>query len=204
MAVGDHTHDDPKFSCKTYSEQETYNSCQLRQVLTLWFLSPSLPVILPVLQASQELWESIGCVPHWFQASGLPSCGKLFYPSAGNTEGMVDLLEQLWQGGETQVCPKPCRAVSYESRMTHFNPNSQWGIGLVFEDHVTLTKSVHQIDTWTLIARIGGVVGFGRTSYWIISTFVLTALTSVMRLVAKMCRRILTGDKEESAVSDQV
>ena len=82
--------------------------------------------------------------------------------------------------------------MEFESRFTNFNPNTQWGIGLVFEDAVTVTKSVYQVDKWTLIARVGGLVGLGRNIYWVLPTFVIAALSSASLAMA----RLVWADKE--------
>ena len=62
---------------------------------------------------------------------------------------------------------------------------------MVFEDAVTVTKSVYQVDKWTLIARVGGLVGLGRNIYWVITTFVLASLSSVSLALV----RLAWGDK---------
>ena len=161
-----------------------------------------MPPERSVLRVAKQHWLCSTLVPHsrWstqpkqneLQFSGSSqTCGRLFYPSPGTAQELADLLERFWHGGETSQCPKPCRTVEYESRFTNFNPNTQWGIGLVFEDAVMVTRSVYQVDKWTLMARVGGLVGLGRNIYWILTTFLLAGLSSIsMALV-----RLASGDK---------
>ena len=51
---------------------------------------------------------------------------------------------------------------------------------------MTVTKSVYQVDKWTLIARGGGLVGLGRNIYWVLTTFVIAALSSASLVMAKL------------------
>ena len=219
MLVTEHTSDDPQFPCGDYKTEvfcttEVFVTQRMWSTIKIQLKGNQIPTTQAsynechLREASSALQSSIGCVPHWFHTPGDPAnqnqnelqfsgssqtCGRLFYPSPGTAQELADLLERFWHGGETSQCPKPCRTVEYESRFTNFNPNTQWGIGLVFEDAVMVTRSVYQVDKWTLMARVGGLVGLGRNIYWILTTFLLAGLSSIsMALV-----RLASGDKGE-------
>ena len=54
-----------------------------------------------------------------------------------------------------------------------------------------VTRSAYQVDKWTLVSRVGGLVGLGRNIYWVLTTFVLAGLSSISMALA----RLVWGDK---------
>ena len=54
-----------------------------------------------------------------------------------------------------------------------------------------VTRSGYQVDKWTLVSRVGGLVGLGRNIYWVLTTFVLAGLSSIS--IALL--RLAWGDK---------
>ena len=148
-----HLEDDPLLDCKTYSENDNYNSC-IESELHSRFI------------------ELMGCVPHWFTDNPLHICTGSLNTSSLNTEAIYKYLNKIITNYRPKTCKTPCTVMNYESKYRSYNPIKgdvlSSGINIIFDDTVEISQSNLVVDTKTLLLRLGSVVGVCRTLLWIL------------------------------------
>ena len=134
--------------CKIYKAQGEYRDCR-------------------VMEIREQLTDLIGCVPVWF--TGAPeTCGPLNITQS-TARSAYDFLVDVYAQNFPSRCKAPCTSVKYEA--SHKSTDSRLdrnAIFLFFDQDVLQIKSQLVVDGFSLINRVGGIIGFCRNLFWLI------------------------------------
>ena len=96
---------------------------------------------------------------------------------------MFDLLFELYSGlytSQSSQCPPPCTSLHYQAY--HKSTDAKAGgmqMFIVYDQVVDVTRSQLVIDTFTLVNRLGGCIGFCKEILWL--TLLLAGITNIIK-----------------------
>jgi hypothetical protein len=147
--------DDPNYACVEFTEGFTYEEC-VEKEFTL------------------KIEKALNCTPPWLISTDSQMVCKIKLNVSDVPDSFKKEIGQLWQGYKPSGCKLPCKALRYdpdhayqyesvkiETRKTIMSTLLQ------FEDVVLVKESSFSISPQTLLTRIGGSIGFGRTCFWL-------------------------------------
>ena len=109
----------------------------------------------------------LGCVPLWFTDSPGP-CGPLNISREAVTSA-YDLFYGLYIGKYPSRCKHPCNRVHYKVSHKSKDPKENGRqLFIVFRQEVDVVRTQLVINTFNLVTRIGGLIGFCKEVLWII------------------------------------
>ena len=150
-----HEEGDPKFDCKNYDEETTYNSC-IEDELTAQFK------------------DLIGCHPPLISDKIEKMCNNTFNLSISvdSVKKVLDLIDDIFNDFQSTVCKKPCTYFTYETKKEYSFTMNQTNnvIKLVLDKTVDLTKTSFLLGFTSLLTGLGGAISGGRTLLWFILT----------------------------------
>ena len=146
-----HTSEDPKFACKVYTADSSYNDCVQKDLL-------------------DQLDKELRCQPPLLARDRLKMCNKRFNISNKARLARINkLLKHVYfHDGESQ-CRPPCSSTLFNTKLIHKAPrtNNQMSVEITFDNVVQVVHSTLSIDDQTFLTRLGGSVSSGRTLLWI-------------------------------------
>ena len=96
---------------------------------------------------------------------------------------VFDLLFELYSGlytSQSSQCAPPCTSLQYTAY--HKSTDAKAGgmqMFIVYDQVVDVTRSQLVIDTFTLVNRLGGCIGFCKEILWL--TLLLTGITNIIK-----------------------
>ena len=132
--------------------------------------------------------KTFGCSPPYVSKNPALWCSKqqIDRKSLEQTESFSQITEALWKGYISQgQCLLPCQRTSF--RIVKSGENflvgeiKGFGVHILFDKSVTVTKSHFSIDILTLLTRLGGAVGVGKEGWWIVMIMVNFCLSAFKR-----------------------
>ena len=148
---------DVKSGCKVYKKKDSYRKCRNDEIKT-------------------QMNDLIGCVPIWFTEN--PGKCELVNMSRDAAGSLYDTLFDIYSKHYTSRCEEPCTSVTYKIKHISTDPRNGGSIFFVFDQSAVLTKTHLVISGFSLVNRIGGIIGFCRNILWF-----LLFLTGISRLI---------------------
>ena len=111
-------------------------------------------------------------------------CGP--FPLTSELRNTVfDLLFELYSGlytSQSSQCAPPCTSLHYQAY--HKSTDAKAGgmqMFIIYDQVVDVTRSQLVIDTFTLVNRLGGCIGFCKELLWV--TLLLAGITNIIKKV---------------------
>jgi hypothetical protein len=150
-----HEKDDPNYACVEYAEGFTYETCVEEEFVL-------------------KIEKALNCTPHWLISRDTQMVCKTNLNVSDVPEEYTRDMESFWREFKPLGCKLPCKTLSYESSHAFQyesvkieNRKTVLSTVLQFEALVLVKKSSFSISPQTLLTRIGGSIGFGRTCFWL-------------------------------------
>ena len=148
-----HVEHDPKFDCKSYYENATYNDCIEKEVRI-------------------RFHELIGCHPPLISDKRDKMCNKTFNSTQSDpfVKKVLDLNHRIFNYFQSTTCKKPCTYYTFDTRQLYsFTMNrTDNRIKVVLDNTVDLTQTHFLIGVPSLLSGLGGAISGGRTLLWFI------------------------------------
>ena len=146
---------DPNFNCKVYENGTSFESCIGEDVV-------------------QNIRNEINCTPPWmaldYEEDICQGSLNIYKPQF---EKMATLVQNLFNR-DSSSCQTPCSSVTYRSHLDYYFSQSMKNTGdknilmIRFEESAVVYRARFSIGVDTLLTRIGGYIGGGRTLLWIV------------------------------------
>ena len=143
-------------NCKVYKKMDEFGTCKVDEI-------------------REKLTILIGCVPFWF--TDMPGiCGPLNI-SQSLAGSVYDMLFDIYAQNFPSRCKDPCTSVHYEAKHESTSPRETSSIFFIFHQKAILSSSQLVVDGFTLVNRVGGIIGFCRNVFWVL--VLLTGVTNI-------------------------
>ena len=128
----------------------------------------------------------VNCTPPWITANRNLWCHDLLDLSTQKSDKFEYFLSSLTNDrGDKSKCMQPCKSIWYKTARIGFDSRSdRFGLFINFLSEVEETRSKLNIETITLLTRIGGIIGVGKEFLWIL-TMTVTGLLSLSSYIHK-------------------
>ena len=150
-----HVENDPSLPCRTYKKDFRYANCLEERYVS-------------------QVQSMLGCIPPWLSDNSSLWCNQIFENITGNKkEDIQFLLTNILDGfADDGECLPPCSKMTFNSRLTRFDPrDDRIGLFIQFEKKIKTVGVTFIIDEITLLTRIGGIIGVGKEILWAIVFF---------------------------------
>ena len=157
-----HYEDEPKFPCKNYQNLGEYDKCLEDDMLN-------------------ELHKIVNITPPWMtDNSDLWWRENIKFESQDIRRKYYDFFERVnFLSYYTKKCMLPCKRNTYELKhIGMLESRNDTGFAVWLDRFVSRTTSEPQINSMTLITRLGGIIGVGKNLSWII-ILLLSSITFV-------------------------
>ena len=150
ISRSEHVTGDPLFDCALYTEDNSFEDC--------------------IKKDFKKTFETtFGCQPPPFADNIHNICNQKFSFSPNETWEIDKRMEYLVSTSLRPNCKVPCTKNKYTTRFkskTLFY--SGIAIHLAFDQRLDVARSRFSINALTLLTRLGGLIGVGRTLLWIL------------------------------------
>ena len=120
----------------------------------------------------------IGCIPLWF-TDNPTQCGPFTLTTEART-AVFDLLFDLYSGlytSQSSQCPSPCSTITYQAQHKSTDVKSEgMDMFIIYDQVVEVSRSQLVTNTFTLVNRLGGCIGFCKGGF---SIFIRDLLMSI-------------------------
>ena len=176
---------DPTYPCTSYTTG-SYETCVLEEAVDKIFsLLSCLP---PWLENTREV-QNMSTTKHSI-CEGRLNVTESVFKSVGR------IFFNIYNNHGAFNCPAPCKIVSYEVRHDYSvgeeveraenQDNEGKALVLGFEESVLVRSTVLSIGVKTLLTRLGGYIGGGRTLFWLVVA--LLGLVNTCKNLISTCR----------------
>ena len=150
ISRSEHVKGDPLFDCTIYTEDNSFEDC--------------------IKKFSKETFEKeIGCQPPPFADDIHNICNQKFNFSPYETCVIEKRMDHIVSTNLRSNCQVPCTKTTYTTRLKSKTPfYSGIRIIIMFDQKVDVARSRFSINSLTLLTRLGGLIGVGRTLLWIL------------------------------------
>ena len=150
ISRSEHVTGDPLFDCALYTEDNSFEDC--------------------IKKDFKKTFETtFGCQPPPFTDDIRNICNQKFNFSPNETCEIEKRMEYLVSKNLSPNCKFPCTKSKYTTRFKSKTP--YWtgtAIYIVFDQALDVAQSRFSINSLTLLTRLGGLIGVGRTLLWIL------------------------------------
>ena len=151
-----HIENDPALPCRTYQKPYSYANCLEERYVS-------------------QVQSMLGCIPPWLADNSSLWCNQIFENITGSRkEDIQFLLANILDGfADDGECFPPCSKMTFNSRLTRFDPrDDRIGLFIQFEEKIKTVGVTFVINEVTLLTRIGGIIGVGKEILWTIVFFI--------------------------------
>ena len=138
--------------------------------LTVLSTRKTIPSKTASRKISKKTFETtFGCQPPPFADHTHNICNQKFNFSPNETCEIEKWMEYLVSQNWSPNCKVPCTKSKYTTRFKSKTP--YWNgaaIYIVFDQTLDVAQSRFSINSLTLLTRLGGLIGVGRTLLWIL------------------------------------
>ena len=149
ISKSEHVLNDPLYDCAAYTANNSFDDCRIREVM--------------------ELFEKeIGCQPPPIAVDEDKMCNKKFNFSAESSELMEALFFSVAIPSGNSSCKVPCTRSRFTTRRFIKTPLPYTSLHITFDQKIAVARSRFSINEQTFLTKVGGFIGVGRTSLWIL------------------------------------
>lgn len=165
-----HVENDPSLPCRTYKKDFGYANCLEERYVS-------------------QVQSVLGCIPPWLSDNSSLWCNQIFENITGSKKKDIQfLLANILDGfADDGECFSPCSKLTFNSRLTRFDPrDDKLGIFIQFEEKMKTVGVSFIINEITLLTRIGGIIGVGKEILWAILFligFLRISMTTITKLI---------------------
>ena len=117
----------------------------------------------------------IGCIPLWF-TDNPTQCGPFTLTTEART-AVFDLLFDLYSGlytSQSSQCPSPCSTSTYQAQHKSTDVKSEgMDMFIIYDQVVEVSRAQLVTNTFTLVNRLGGCIGFCKEGFFIFIQFIM-------------------------------
>ena len=149
ISKAEHVLDDPLFDCAVYTANNSFDDCRKTEVM--------------------ELFEKeLGCQPPPIAVDDEKTCNQKFEFSEKRSRRITNLFWNVAIPDGKSMCKMPCTTSKYTTRRYFRIPYPKTMLSIVFDQTIAVAHSRFSIDIQTFLTKVGGFIGVGRTSLWIL------------------------------------
>ena len=152
-----HPEGDPKFDCKNYCKNETYNDCIENELV-------------------KKFQKLLGCHPPLISEKKEKMCNTTFNMSTSDdtVKNVLDLIDNMFTDFHSTSCKSPCTYYKYDTRLLYsFTINRKENrVKIVLDRVVDITLTSFLLSIPGFFVGLGGAISAGRTLFW----FVVSAM----------------------------
>ena len=169
VSLESHVENDPALPCRTYQKHYSYANCLEERYVS-------------------QVQSMLGCIPPWLADNSSLWCNQIFENITSSRKADIQfLLANILDGfADDGECFPPCSKMTFNSRLTRFDPrDDRIGLFIQFEEKIKTVGVTFVINEVTLLTRIGGIIGVGKEILWTIVFFVFclrTLLVPIQKL----------------------
>ena len=156
ISKSEHVQGDPLFDCALYNKHDSYDKC-IRKDL-------------------ERLFEKeLGCQPPYLSENISTICDKKFNVSENRSSEIFNIFLNLYYADKKFRCKPPCTKLKYTTRDKGVWPDQALAFDITFDKTIETTLSRFNIDWKTLLTKLGGFIGIGRSFLWVLVSLLGTA-----------------------------
>ena len=131
------------------------------------------------MKVQEKIEEILYCTPPYLIRESLRKVcnGRLNVTENEMTRVGDILINDVINNEKSTNCLQPCKEVTYKPKLQYVSSRSeenldegQW-LGVKFDSTVLVQRSSFSVGTQTLLTRLGGYIGGGRTLFWLVIAF---------------------------------
>ena len=161
-----HVENDPSQPCRIYKMDFGYENCLEERYVS-------------------KVQNMLGCIPPWLSDNSSLWCNQTFENiTDSNKNDIQNLLANILDGfADDGDCFSPCSKMTFNSRLTGFDPRKKkLGIFIQYEEKMKTVGVSFIINEITLLTRIGGIIGVGKEILWAIVFFIGLLKISMIKI----------------------
>ena len=156
ISKSEHVQGDPLFDCALYNKHDSYDKC-IRNDL-------------------ERLFENeLGCQLPYLSENISAICDKKFNVSENRSSEIFRIFLNLFYEDIKFKCKPPCTKLKYTTRDIGVWPHPILTFDIIFDKNIETTLSRFSIDWQTLLTKLGGFIGIGRSLLWVFVSLLGTA-----------------------------
>ena len=149
ISKSEHVLGDPLYNCAAYTANNSFDDCRKREMM-------------------EPFEMEIGCQPPPIAIDEDKMCNKMFNFSKERSFLMQTLFWSVAIPSGNSRCKVPCTKSKFTTRRFIKTPLNYTSLHITFDHKIAVARSRFSINEQAFLTKVGGFIGVGRTSLWIL------------------------------------